>query len=295
MSSILRGLLFTVSATQVAASCAYGTHLMPRAEHGVEIKSFGYTGGMGPANWHSLNTTLYHECATGLNQSPIDLVDGVYTEVSGSQFSINIPDFESGAVFENIGTAVEVVGEGGTLIIPGSNKTFNFAQFHFHLPSEHLDNGTAMAMEMHMVFQAEDTEIAVLGTYIDITSGSAAAKRQTDSGASTMLETLFSSVGEISAPGTATTTSALVMSEVISMLSSTTFKSYSGSLTTPPCTEGVNWFVASDTLSVTVDTWKSARDVIGFNSRFAQSAPGTQNALSMAAEGMTAMAASGLA
>lgn len=191
---------------------------------------------------------MNHQCATGKNQSPIDLVDGVYTEVSGSQFSINIPDFESGAVFENIGTAVEVVGEGGTLVIPSSNKTFNFAQFHFHLPSEHLDNGTAMAMEMHMVFQAEDSELAVLGTYIDIASGTAASKRQTgkratekkcgskdtssntevngiaDSGASPMLETLFSSVDDISSPGTATTTSKLVMSEVISMLQSTTFK-----------------------------------------------------------------------
>lgn len=196
---------------------------------------------------------MYHECATGQNQSPIDLVDGVYTEVAGSELSINIPDFESGAVFENIGTAVEVVGEGGNLTIPGSNKTFNFAQFHFHLPSEHLDNGTAMAMEMHMVFQAADSEIAVLGTYIDIVSGTAAAaasKRQTgkraaaaeddcddsftsstpsvnalaDSAASTMLETLFASVGEIATPGTETHTDALVMSEVINMLSSTTFK-----------------------------------------------------------------------
>lgn len=209
----------------------------------------------GPVNWHSLNTTVNHECATGQNQSPIDMIDGVFTEVSGSQFSLNIPDFESGAVFENLGTAVEVVGEGGSLIIPSSNKTFNFAQFHFHLPSEHLDNGTSMAMEMHMVFQAEDSELAVLGTYIDIVSGTSATKRQTGkrtataedcdnddddeeqtpsvdddvnvisaSTASTMLETLFSSVGEIATPGTATTTSALIMSEVTSMLSSTTFK-----------------------------------------------------------------------
>lgn len=70
--------------------------------------------------------------------------------------------------------------------------------------------------------------------------------------------------------------------------------SYSGSLTTPPCSEGVNWFVASDTLAVHVDTWKAARDVIGFNSRFAQSAPGEENAITLAAAGVGAITEAGL-
>lgn len=70
--------------------------------------------------------------------------------------------------------------------------------------------------------------------------------------------------------------------------------SYSGSLTTPPCTEGVNWFVAADILRVKVDTWKAARDVIGFNSRLAQSAPGEVNALNLAGDGIMAIRAAGL-
>lgn len=163
-----------------------------------------------------MNITTNHGCATGVHQSPIDLVDGVYTEVSGANFSINIPDFTDGAVFENIGTAVEIVGAGGNMTIPGNPKVFNFAQFHFHLPSEHLDNGTAMAMEVHMVFQAEDTEIAVLGTYIDIATDPA--------NASPMLETVFASVGAIATPGTATITAPLVMSDVVAQLKATTFK-----------------------------------------------------------------------
>lgn len=163
-----------------------------------------------------MNTTENSICATGSNQSPIDLVDGVYTTVAGSDMTIEMPDFTNGAVFENIGSAVEVVGEGGSLVIPGKNKTFNFAQFHFHLPSEHLDNGTAHALEVHMVFQADDSEIAVLGTFIDI-SGSARA-------ADDALTTLFDSVGEIATPGTATTTAPLVMSGLIEKLQATTFK-----------------------------------------------------------------------
>lgn len=151
-------------------------------------------------------------------------MNGVYKTVPGSKLSINIPDFEHGAVFENIGTAVEVVGDGGNLTIPNNNKTFTFAQFHFHLPSEHLDNGTAMAMEMHMVFQAADSELAVLGTYIDIASGGEKRRdHDHDHGASPMLETLFASLDKISTPGTATTTSKLDMSAVVSQLKATTF------------------------------------------------------------------------
>lgn len=165
-----------------------------------------------------MNITQNHVCATGLNQSPIDLTDGVFTTVAGSSMKINIPDFTAGAVFENLGTTVEVVGEGGSLTIPSSNKTFNFAQYHFHLPSEHLDNGTAHALEVHMVFQAEDSEIAVLGTYIDITADAS------NSTSDPLLATLFASVGEIATPGTATTTAPLIMAPVIAKLQATTFK-----------------------------------------------------------------------
>ncbi|CAN8101966.1 unnamed protein product [Discula destructiva] len=281
MSSTLRTLLFAASASQVAASCAYGTHLSPRAVPGapVPIATFGYNGDISPANWHSLNITTNSACAIGTNQSPIDVVEGVYSSVPGSQYKIDVTSFPTGATFENLGSTVEVIGEGGSLILPGGNKTFNFAQFHFHTPSEHLDNGTGHVMEMHMVFQAEDLEIAVVGTYIDIGT--------TQGELDVMLETLFESVGAITNPGTATTTAPLDLTPVLSMLSATTFKTYSGSLTTPPCSEGVNWNVATDRLMVSVATFKAARDVMGYNARFTQNFPGQDNILSLAAVGVS--------
>ncbi|KAI3397367.1 hypothetical protein diail_10817 [Diaporthe ilicicola] len=339
MRMLRTALVAAFAVTKVAASCAYGTPLMPRAEGGeVPINTFGYSGTIGPASWHLLNATTNGACATGTNQSPIDMTAGTFTEVPGSELAVTIPDFSEGATFENLGTTVEIVGKGGSMTLTSKNQTFEFQQFHFHLPSEHLDNGTSMAMEMHIVFASADAQIAVMGVYLDVNNAAAAApasattKRQAGKNtkqtqayskkrsgkcpgsrasnsqvlevvdvddakssatpaqvASEMLETVFSSVGEISNPGTATKTPAFAMSGLVAMLSETTFHSYTGSLTTPPCSEGVNWFVASDTLSVTLDTYKAARSVIGYNSRFVQNAPGEQNVLSLSAAGMSSL------
>lgn len=305
MAMLRTTLVAALAATEVAASCAYGTHLMPRAEEGeVPINTFGYSGTIGPASWHLLNTTTNGACATGTNQSPIDMRAGTFTEVAGSDLAVTIPDFTAGATFENLGTTVEVVGEGGSMTLASKNQTFEFQQFHFHLPSEHLDNGTSMAMEMHMVFQSADAQIAVMGVYLDINNAAAAAapatgakktKRQAAEVASEMIETVLGAVGEISNPGTATKTPAFAMSGLVAMLSGTTFQSYSGSLTTPPCSEGVNWFVATEPLSVTLDSYKAARSVIGHNARFAQNAPGEENVLSLSAAGMSSLGGAGAA
>lgn len=308
MAMLRTALVAAFAATEVAASCAYGTHLMPRAEEGeVPINTFGYSGAIGPASWHLLNTTTNGACATGTNQSPIDMTDGTFTEVPGSQLAVNIPDFAAGATFENLGTTVEIVGEGGTMTMASSNQTFEFQQFHFHLPSEHLDNGTSMAMEMHMVFSSADAQIAVMGVYLDINNAAAApvaavaapgakkTKRQAAEVASEMIETVLGAVGDISNPGTATKTPAFAMSGLVAMLAGTTFQSYSGSLTTPPCSEGVNWFVATEPLSVTLDSYKAARSVIGQNARFSQNAPGQENVLSLSAQGMSSLGGAGAA
>lgn len=305
MAMLRTALVAAFAATEVVASCAYGTHLMPRAEEGeVPINTFGYSGTIGPASWHLLNTTTNGACATGTNQSPIDMTAGTFTEVAGSQLAVTIPDFAAGATFENLGTTVEIVGEGGTMTLASKNQTFEFQQFHFHLPSEHLDNGTSMAMEMHMVFSSADGQIAVMGVYLDINNAAAApapaagakkTKRQAAEAASEMIETVLGSVGEISNPGTATKTPAFAMSGLVAMLADTTFQSYSGSLTTPPCSEGVNWFVATEPLSVTLDAYKAARSVIGHNARFAQNAPGEQNVLSLSAAGMSSLGGAGAA
>lgn len=154
----------------------------------------------------------------------------------------------------------------------------------------------SIIVEMHAVWQSAEQEIAVIGTYIDVVVDGAAAaappvtapsarfrKRQAaapangSAGATTLLETVFSKVGEIAQPGTKTETPPLVLSELVDLWKAGSFQAYSGSLTTPPCSEGVNWFVSTQTLRIQASTFESVRKVIGFNSRITQNAPGQLN------------------
>ncbi|KAL2177542.1 alpha carbonic anhydrase [Thermothelomyces heterothallicus CBS 202.75] len=309
MGLTLGALLLAAWATRAYASCAHGTFLSPRAEDGtVEVGKFGYTGTIGPLNWAALDSPANGACATGTRQSPIDMVDGVFELLQGSDVELTVNDMPEGAEFENLGTTVEVITQGGSLKV--GDKQFELEQFHFHLPSEHLDNGTSQAMEMHMVFQSEAQEIAVIGTYINIadTSAAAPAKRSRVFGrqeaeppaagavaATTLLETIFSVVDKIAVPGTKTTTPPLVMSEVVDVLKANAFQIYSGSLTTPPCSEGVSWHVSTARLGVTPATFVKARDVIGFNARFPQNKPGEPNLLMVSALGSAAAAVAAIA
>ncbi|KAK2039237.1 tat pathway signal sequence [Colletotrichum somersetense] len=331
-SRIFTAGLFAASVSHVLASCAYGTHIDPRAEGGkVKVNNFAYTGSTGPLNWVALDTTANALCATGTTQSPIDMVAGAFNVIPGNSINLEIPDMAEGTEFENLGTTVEVIAKGGSMQVGGTN--FTLQQFHFHLPSEHLDSGKSMAMEMHMVFEGANQEIAVIGTYIDLERGAAAAapvaeapvaedgaaagnatverrsklsrraaaaaaagvpkaiplmgttplKVEAEATASSnLLETVFSSLDAIKEPGTVTETGALNMQEVVSLLTAGNFQSYMGSLTTPPCSEGVQWLVSTQRLMVKPETFVAVRDVIGFNSRFPQNTLGQENILQVA-------------
>ncbi|KAM0424413.1 hypothetical protein ACHAPT_010334 [Fusarium lateritium] len=291
--------LLVASAPQALASCAYGTYLHPRAEAGAfEEPKFGYNGAKGPVNWYSLDPANAM-CAEGKNQSPINMAKGSFNLIPASELTLDIPDFAEGAEFENLGTTVEVLAEeaGGGSLELGENS-YTLKQFHFHLPSEHLDNGTSMAMEMHMVWQSEAKDIAVIGVYIDLDDGASAATshygrgkkrsamepRQNAATPSTLVETVLGSVDKITTPGSTTHTEPLAMSELVKLLTSGSFQSYAGSLTTPPCSEGVKWLVSNKKVSISTGTYLKARSVIGFNARYPQNSPGEENLLQLSAD-----------
>jgi carbonic anhydrase len=214
------------------------------------------------------------------------MVEGSFNMVPGGSVALTLNDAPTGATFENLGTTVEVIMEGsGSTMTMSDGTVYTLQQFHFHHPSEHLDNGVSMPMEMHMVFMSEAGAIGVIGVYVDVDSAAApgVGKRHIDRrAASPMLETVFASVDAIAEPGTKTTTGPLIMSEVANLVSSGNFQAYSGSLTTPPCSEEVSWMVATNKLTISLETYLRARTILGFNSRYPQSAPGEANLLTAA-------------
>jgi hypothetical protein len=134
---------------------------------------------------------------------------------------------------------------------------------------------------MHMVFKHE-TQIAVIGVYIDLVDSVTVTRLLPRVTPSIMLETIFASVDAIAKAGTETTTAPLYMTELSGLLASASFQRYAGSLTTPPCSEGVSWLVSTKKLMLSRQTFLKARDLLGLNSRFTQNPPGMPNLLEMA-------------
>ncbi|KAI1408247.1 carbonic anhydrase [Hypoxylon sp. FL1857] len=281
-STFSRLFLLAASVTPALGFCGARTHLDRRSGEEVPISKFGYIDAGGPILWTQLDLAANALCSTGTNQSPINMVEGQFQLVPASDTELTIPDVES-AIFENLGSTVEVDmgGAGGKFVLEG--KTYELQQFHFHHPSEHVDNGVSLPMEMHMVFTTEAKEIAVIGVYIDLIDTPTIVQLHIlpRRAPSTLLETIFSSIGEIASPGTKTTTKPLVMSELVTLLMAGSFQRYNGSLTTPPCSEGVAWSVATEKLLLSKATYQAVRDVVGFNSRYPQNKLGEGNLLAL--------------
>lgn len=80
-------------------------------------------------------------------------------------------------------------------------------------------------------------------------------------------------------PGTVCETGPLDFDELERHLEYTRVYQYSGSLTTPPCTEGVSWNVVRDPIQISADTFSKIKSIIGFNARYTQNTPGMRNLL----------------
>lgn len=184
---------------------------------------WSYEGTTGPDHWADLSPD-YRLAAAGKRQSPIDLTDGE-APTSGS-LAI---DYQS--------TTLEIVNNGHTVQVnyaPGStitigSGTFGLAQFHFHSPSEHTIDGSHLPMEMHLVHANAAGELAVLGVFLKEGRHNPALAR--------IWEHLPTRSGESRSVEDVT----LIASDLLP--ADLSRHVYSGSLTTPPCSEGVSWMV----------------------------------------------------
>ncbi|KAF9634722.1 hypothetical protein BFW01_g5617 [Lasiodiplodia theobromae] len=257
--------------SSASASCLHGTSLMPRrlnkrAAGEVEVSNFGYTGLTGPLNWHNIEADN-ELCNTGSNQSPINIDDTVALATEAP--SIDIANVEA-AEFENLGTTLETIVNGTTTL---GGQDFSLAQFHLHTPSEHRIGDEYFPLEMHMVHEAADDsgKIVVLAVLFQLSDDGTTG---TD-----LLSAATAHIDDVVEPGTVTETAALDFAPLVEHLTTTPLLNYTGSLTTPPCSEDVTFFVTQQPMPLDVATYNKVKRVIKFNSRFTQNSLGQANLL----------------
>lgn len=186
--------------------------------------AWGYEGGTGPSQWSRL-APAYADCA-GNAQSPIDLSRGE----AGVPPRLTVAYEPSTATVENNGHSLEVAyARGGSIELAGTE--YELVQSHFHAPSEHTLAGRRFPLEFHLVNEAEDGRRAVLGAFARVGS----PNRLLDA----LLEAIPRQEGEEMSLGQRVNALDLLPPQPATARR----WSYEGSLTTPPCTEGVRWTV----------------------------------------------------
>lgn len=188
-----------------------------------------YSGTTGPDGWAELDPANA-ACALGERQSPIDL-DGA---VPGPQGDLSLAYHLNQLTFTDVHRTLSVTAEpGGVMTYDGTR--YDFAELHFHTPSEHTRSGSHADLEAHFVHATSDRSLAVIGVMFSATDGDHP------------LDALLASMpGE---PGGSTTGGSLVDLQRLIPTGSRRFR-YTGSLTTPPCSEGVEWIVMEESQPV---------------------------------------------
>lgn len=197
-----------------------------------------YSGEAGPAKWASL-TPEYGQCA-GSNQSPVNLSGLVKAELAPLQFHY----LAGGRSVTNNGHTVQVdYAPGSTLELDG--MYFKLTQFHFHAPSENLIEGHSYPLEGHLVHANDQGELAVVAVMFEPGKANGALSQ--------VWQSLPAKAGEQRQLKEAVSAEQLLPAK-------RDYYRFSGSLTTPPCSEGVRWLVMKEPVQVSqaqIDAFKA--------------------------------------
>jgi carbonic anhydrase len=189
---------------------------------------WGYTGDAGPDKWGGLDAADA-ACSGGDQQSPIDITDAI----SARQPPLRIDWSNRPDTIVNNGHTIQLAFAQGSALSLG-NQMYVLRQLHFHHPSEHLVDGKRFAMEAHFVHEAADG-LAVVGVLMIPGKPNAAFKK--------IIATMPPEEGPPTSADQAVDPSRLLPAQ-------RAYFHYKGSLTTPPCSQTVDWIVLSHPIEV---------------------------------------------
>ena len=192
---------------------------------------WGYEGKIGPEHWGELDPS-FAQCSEGHEQSPVNLSRSTPSDLPDIEFDYAPIVTES---VHNNGHTVEVKVEPGSSITV-AGKSYELVQFHWHAPSEHsVEQGARYDMELHLVHRSGAGELAVVGVFIRRGRHHRALRP--------IWDVLPRSADEEHVIEVELSDSDLLPAD-------RRYFRYPGSLTTPPCTEGVAWHVLAQPIEM---------------------------------------------
>ncbi len=191
---------------------------------------WGYSGSEGPAHWGALDPE-FATCKTGHRQSPVNIVGAKTADLPPIQFEYK----PSALHIINNGHTIEINYAPGSFIRVG-DKRYELKQFHFHHPSEETIKGKRFPMELHLVHSAADGKLAVVSVLLE------------EGSANPLVETLWGLAPKTAGPEKADDKLQINAADLLPANHS--YYTFAGSLTTPPCTEGVSWFVLETPVTI---------------------------------------------
>ncbi len=192
-----------------------------------------YSGAESPSHWGNLDPG-YATCSQGHTQSPINIVHARPADLPPLAFNYVATPLN---IIDN-GHSIQITVKPGSTLTVG-DKTFTLTQFHFHHPSEEHVNGKNFPLVAHLVHQSADGHLAVVAVLFS------------QGAANPLIASLWNN---IPAEKNKARDVPAVSLQIPAMLPAKLgYFTYPGSLTTPPCTEGVTWYVLKDHPTVSAE------------------------------------------
>jgi len=224
--------------------------LLTCTEENKKPKHWSYAGETSPKHWAEIEPNS--QC-DGKHQSPVNIIqtETGYNNTLQNQLKIMYNTETHIHDVINNGHTIQFDFETGDSL-RYKNQTYHLKQFHFHEPSEHHVDGQAFAMELHLVHQDPHGHVVVVAVLMKLGEENMALATfwdQLPSNVETLLTTDVKLNPQHLIPETRH------------------YFAYEGSLTTPPCTEGVHWIVLRDPIHISADQLEQFLAVCGDNAR----------------------------
>jgi carbonic anhydrase len=208
---------------------------------------WSYTGSRGPKHWAKLDPA-YALCSDSNNQSPINIDSAKLVDAEKIEFHYQASKI---SIINNAHTIQVNYDSGSYITIVGVR--YDLVQFHFHMPGEHKSKGKLHDGELHLVHQSADGHLAFVAVIL--------YHKDPDNAAfATVWENMPKS------PGPVRHLDAQTNANLFLPVGHAVYR-YDGSLTTPPCTEGVLWNIMKDSVNMSQGQMLDFMHVIGDNYR----------------------------